>query len=218
MTARQFQRTVSRHHNNIFYHPYYSDTLFSLSENRLEPVFIERKIFKTPLENRMEYLGDEKAFFNYFRENEAYTTRIFYSTRYYLVIYNLGMITETLPNYLLYDKVSKQTYNYKQILRFDTGSLHFGFYNDYDGGLPFNPAHLSNELLIETHDPLRFKRFYLNGRDIQSCNVNGVCVIRHHEVKSGQCDHPERKMTLEHFINQINEDSNPVLIVARIKK
>ena len=217
MAARHFNQTVSRFNNKVYYHPYYSDTLFLLSENKLEPIFIEKKIPKVPLEHRLEYTGNEKVFGDYCINNEKYTTRIFNSKRFYLVIYNLGQISMTLPNYLLYDKITETTYNYKQNLNFITGILHYGFYNDYDGGLAFNPSFFLDEFLIEAHNPLNFKNYYLNGRYIQDCDKNGICTTNHYQIKSDYCEHPERKTILENFIRLIREDSNPVLIIARLK-
>ncbi|MDR1096853.1 MAG: 6-bladed beta-propeller, partial [Tannerella sp.] len=185
VSASRFHRTLFRYHDEIRYHPYYSDTLFSLSGERLEPVFVEHKIFKVPQAHRLEYLGDSQAFESYCIENDACATRFLETSRFMLVVYNMGRIFRTLPNYLLYDKQTAELYNYRQYMHFRNGRYHFGLFNDYDGGLPFNPEFTSGEYLIEACNAARFIRDYTNGREMMDCNKDStVCTIRHYDIRS----------------------------------
>jgi hypothetical protein len=102
-----------------------------------------------------------------------------------IVIYNLGHISQTLPNYLLYDKQTKELYNHKQRLIFENGRFHFGFFNDYDGGLPFNPDYCSDEYLIGVYDANLFRNDYLHGVDMKSCDEKTqICTLKHYEIRS----------------------------------
>jgi hypothetical protein len=185
VNASRFHRSLFRYHDEIRYHPYYCDTLFSLSNDQLKPIFIENKIFKVPLKYRLECLGNNSAFQKYCKENNAYTTRYLETSRFMIVIYNLGHISQTLPNYLLYDKHTKELYNYKQHLIFENDRFHFGFFNDYDGGLPFNPDYCSGEYLIGVYDVKQFINDYLYGRSLKNCNKETqICTINHYEIRS----------------------------------
>jgi hypothetical protein len=104
VSASRFHRSLFRYNDKIRYHPYYSDSLFSLVNEQLCPIFIENKIFKAPLQYRLEYLGDNEEFKEYCLKNNAYATRFFETSRFLLVTYNLGHIFQILLNYLLYDK------------------------------------------------------------------------------------------------------------------
>jgi hypothetical protein len=216
--ASRFHRSLFRCHNEIRYHPYYSDTLFSLSGEQLKPVFVENKLFKVPQAYRLEYLGDDQEFKTYCSENSAYATRFFETSRFMLVIYNLGHIIMTLPNYLLYDKQTTELYNYRQQLIFRNGRYHFGFFNDYDGGLPFNPTFSSGEYLIEAYNAGRFVREYTGGRDLDCDNDSTVCTVQHYDIRSDYYSSPSQKEILEQLSKRMTADDNPVLIVAKLKK
>jgi hypothetical protein len=219
VSASRFHRSLFRYNDEIRYHPYYSDTLFSLVNGRLDPVFIENKIFKVPLQHRLEYLGDNKEFEKYCLKNKAYATRFFETSRFMLIAYNLGHIFQTLPNYLLYDKQTLELYDYQQYLIFKNGRYHFGFFNDYDGGLPFNPQYSSGEYLIEAYNAKNFVNDYTRGRDLKECDKNGtVCKIQHYDIRSDRYSSIQKKETVEQISKQITADSNPVLIVVKTKK
>ena len=218
VNASRFHRTLFRYHDSIRYHPYYADTLFTLSNDTLQPVFVEKKIKKVPLQYRLENLGDESAFRLYCHEHEAYTTRFFETSRYVFVIYNIGYITQTLPSYLLYDKITAQLYNYKQEFNFSIGSLHLGLYNDFDGGLPFNPEYLSDEYLIEAYSATKFIRDYNEGRSITECDENNICISKSYDMRSNRSNNLEQTKLLEDLLQKIKVGDNPVLIIAKLKE
>jgi hypothetical protein len=219
VNASRFHRTLFRYQDQIRFHPYYSDTLFTLSNGRLTPVFIEQKLSKVSLERRLEYLGDIDTFERYCQENEAYATRFFESSRFMMVIYNMAQIDQTLPNYLLYDKQTSTLFNYKQQLNFDTGSLHYGIFNDLDGGLPFNPTNISGDFLIESYSAANFIRDYTVGRNLKSCNPDGsICTIQHYDIKSNRFSDNNRQTVIKHIAYRLKTDDNPVLIIAQLKK
>ncbi len=210
--ASAFQRSLFHYQDGIRYHPYYCDTLFALTDTLLKPVFIEKKIFKVPLEHRLEYVGDEETFTSYCVKQQAYATRFFESDRYIFIDYRLGYLEPILPNYLLYDKSTDSLFNYKQELVFKNKSLHFGLYNDYDGGLPFSPAFMSGEYFIQSFSAYYFKEAYTKGRNLD--NGHGT---EHYEIKSNYPARKERKKPLDDLVKRLNPEDNPVLMIVKLK-
>jgi hypothetical protein len=217
VNTSKFHCSLFRYNDEILYHPHYSDTLFLLSDNGLSPIFVENIISKVPLQQRLEYSDDIEKFEKYCIENKAYITCFFETGAFTFVVYRLGHLNRSLPNYLLYDKQTRKTYNYKQNLIFENGRLHFGFFNDYDGGLPFNPEYCSGEYLIEAYDAKLFISDYQHGMSLKSCSKNGVCTVNHYEIKSNHYSSLKGKNIIEKLSTQIKPEDNPVLVVAKVK-
>jgi hypothetical protein len=118
----------------------------------------------------------------------------------------------------LYDKQTSELYNYQQQFIFENGRYHFGFFNDYDGGLPFNPQYSSGEYLIEACNAENFAYDYTRGRDMKECNENGTfCKIQHYDIRSDRYSSIQRKNIIEQICKQITADSSTILIVAKTK-
>lgn len=145
-------RTLFRTSEGLRYHRCYRDTLFAIEQDMtLEPILIEQKIKKVPLEKRIECVGgDMMEYLNYCLENKTYAVRVFENSRYYIAEYLLGRSTNMLPNYFIYDKKNGKLNRIENDLSrgFETHQLHFGIFNDYDGALAFTPLYQSGDYLI----------------------------------------------------------------------
>lgn len=148
---RKWYRSLSKQNNNLYYHPFYNDTLFIIKDKKLQPFAVEKILKKVPLNHRIEYTGESPADFSkYCKMENKYATRFYNSTRYLIVEYRNASINYSLSNYLIYDKKNKtlsQTYNDLK-KGMESKILHFGIFNDWDGGLSLSPSFLYNNHLI----------------------------------------------------------------------
>jgi hypothetical protein len=234
-TNRAWQRPLFRDYDGICYHSSCNDTLFSIDAETLEqsPAVIEQKLPKAPLKRRLEYTGEKvEDFYAYctntytcsdsyqdiWTDSSKYATRFFNTSRYLIVGYTHGSLNLPTSNFLLYDRKTKtlsRTHNDlgKSI---DAKFLHFGIFNDYDGGLSFEPEHQSGDYLIMVnagasqggmrHFP---KELYFEGRKI----VNDHCICRSNVYQNARY-----KERLDNFFtNEVDSKNNTVLTVVKLK-
>ena len=191
-TNKVWLRSLFRDYNRICYHPSYNDTLFSIDAETLEqsPVAIEQKLPKVPLNRRLEYTGEKinkfhayctntytcsDSYQDIWTDSSKYATRFFNSSSYLIVGYTHGSLKLPTSNFLIYDKkTGSLSLTHNDVSKsLNQKSLHFGIFNDYDGGLSFEPEHQSRDYLImvnagASQGGMRSfpKELYLNGRKI----------------------------------------------------
>ena len=214
--AMRFQRCLFKYYNSVMYHPYYSDTLYQWSDNLIEPVVIETKIDKVPVEQRLEYTGDLHSLIKYCLENKVHTTRFFVNSRYILAVYNLS-VHQSVDSYLLFDKQEEKVYQYEQELHFNGKMLHYGIYNDFDGGMPFIPSDISGDYLIGHYDAFLFKERYLNGHT-SKCVGENCPPNAHFDFRTDKFMNIKHKEAVDKLVNKIYRDDNPILMILILKK
>lgn len=232
---RSWQRSLFRAYDGICYHPFYSDTLFSIDSVTLAqtPVVIEQKLPKVPLERRLEYTGETVEEFqkycinisSYSNQNQSiwtdsskYATRFFDTSRYLIAGYTHGSLVQPTSNFLIYDKKTKVLSRTDNDLRKSMGAkfLHFGIFNDYDGGLSFEPEHQSGEYLIMVNAGSSQggmadfpKKLYLEERTIGD---------NHYVCRSNVYLKPQYKEELDDFFaNEVDGENNTVLTIVKLK-
>jgi hypothetical protein len=234
-TNRGWQRLLFRDYYGICYHSSYDDTLFSIDAKTLEqsPIVIEQKLPKVPLKRRLEYTGERiDKFYAYctniytcsdsrqdiWTDSSKYATRFFNTSRYLMVGYTHGSLNCPTSNFLLYDKKTNtlsRTHN-DLAKSLDARFLHFGIYNDYDGGLSFEPEHQSGDYLIMINAGLSQggmkhvpKELYFEGRKI--ANDHYIC-------RSNVYLSPQYKERLDDFFtNKVDGKNNTILTVVKLK-
>lgn len=234
-TNRVWQRSLFRDYYGICYHSSYNDTLFSIDAETLEqsPAVIEQKLPKVPLKRRLEYTGEKiEDFYAYctniytcsdsphdiWTDSSKYATRFFNTSRYVMVGFTHGSLNLPTSNFLLYDRKTKTLNRTHNDLRkgIDAKFLHFGIFNDYDGGLSFEPEHQSGDCLIMVNAGLSQggmrhfpKELYFEGRKI---------VNDHYICRSDVYLSPQYKERLDDFFtNEVDSKNNTVLTVVKLK-
>lgn len=216
-------------------HPSYNDTLFAIDAKVLKqlPIVIEQKLPKPPLEKRLEYTGEQiPDFHNYctntytcsisyqdiWTDSSKYATRFFNTSRYLIVGYTHGSLMLPMSNFLIYDKETNalsRTHN--DLAKGITANfLHFGIFNDYDGGLSFEPEYQSGDYLIMVdagvsqggmkHYP---KELYFEGCKI----VDDTCICRSNRFQNPQY----KKRADDFFTNEVDSKNNTILTIAKLK-
>lgn len=211
----------------------------------LPPVIIEEKLPKVPFEKRLEYTGEQIGVFhryctnnhsyddNYICDNSIpwqegdpsiwtdsckYATRFFNTSRFLIVGYTHGSLMLPLSNFVIYDKKTKTLSRTRNDLNKGLGTnfLHFGIFNDYDGGLSFEPEHQSGDYLIMVNAGAsqggmmrRPKELYFEGRKITDTH----CVCRSNTYQNLQ----NKERADAFFANEVNSETNTVLTIAKMK-
>lgn len=137
---KSWRRSLFHACNGARYHRLYDDTLFCIKSTKLIPIAIEQKISKVPLKHRSEYTGQRPdEFFKYCKKENKYATRFYDTPRYLITEYLNGAMQIDIPNFLVYDKKNEtlNRTNHNLVQSMENKNLHFGFLNDYDGGLAF---------------------------------------------------------------------------------
>lgn len=203
------------------YYPSYSDTLYEVRPNTiLRPVLTENKITKVPLEHRLEYSGQHVN--DYIKESVAKNwnaVRHFETSRFCIMEYKAGGHNLSLSNYLIYDKTNgklHRTNNRLNLALKEAGRLHFGIFNDYDGGLAFAPSSQSGEYLVmvnaskqqggqETHPHTLFQ----TGRTLGGKN---------YQVRSDVWSEESHRQQLTAFFRDFDEKQHSMLMIVKPKK
>lgn len=216
--SRKWHRTLSRQNNKLYYHPFYNDTLFIIEKNKRIPYAIENKIQKVPFHHRIEYTGESpNSFIKYCQKENKYATRFYNSSRYLILEYRNGSLNYSLSNYLIYDKKNKtlsRTYNNLK-KGFDSKILHFGIFNDFDGGLAFSPSHLcDNYLIMVNAGEMQGKKgnntpeLYKQGRMIKDTL---------YKCRSDQFIHFDYRKKAEEFFNEQASTNKLILTIVKLK-
>lgn len=216
----QWPRTLFRTSEGLRYHRCYRDTLFAIEQDMtLHPVLIEQKISKVPLEKRIENVGgDMMEYLNYCAKGKKYAVRLFENSRYYIVEYLGGRSHSNLPNYLIYDKNGKKLNRVENDLfhGLETHQLHFGIFNDYDGGLAFTPVFQSGDYLIMVNGGeaqgrgSNFpKALYKMGKNIEN---------EQYPCRSDVYRNIEDKKRADVFFDNFDEEKNTMLMIVKLKK
>lgn len=194
---------------------------------------IEQKLPKVPLERRLEYTGETVDDFHSYcintytcsdsshdiwTDSSKYATRFFNTSRYLIVGYTHGSLMLPTSNLLIYDKQTKILSRTDNDLSKSIAAkfLHFGIFNDYDGGLSFEPEHQSGEYLImvnagSSQGGMRDypRELYLEGRKIAD---------DHYICRSNVYQKPQYKEKLDDFFtNEVNSKNNTVLTIIKLK-
>lgn len=213
-------RTLFRTSEGLRYHRCYRDTLFAIEQDMtLHPVLVEQKISKVPLEKRIECVGgDMMEYLNYCYENKKHAVRFYENSRYYIAEYLVGRSSSSLPNYLVYDKKSGKLNRVENDFSrgFETHQLHFGIFNDYDGGLAFTPLYQSGNYLIMVNAGEAQGRgsdfprtLYKRGKRI--ANEQYPC-------RSDVYRNIDDKERADSFFNNFNEENNTMLMIVKLKR
>lgn len=233
---RTWQRILFRSNGTLCYHAPYSDTLYAIHGHtlNLSPTVVEEKLAKVPLKKRLEYTGEKVedlhryctnmytcpiGYYDIWTDSSKYITRFFETSRYLIVGYTHGSLMLPTSNFLIYDKKKKVLSRTHNDLQKSVGKkrLHFGIFNDYDGGLAFEPEHLSGEYLImvnagESQGGAKNhpKELYLKGRKVAENQYTMVSdVYRKAEYK---------KRADDFFNKEIgDEDKHTVLTIIKVK-
>lgn len=213
-------RTLFRTSEGLRYHRCYRDTLFAVEQDmNLEPILIEQKISKVPLEKRIECVGgDRMEYLKYCHENKKYAVRVYENSRYYIAEYLLGRSSNMLPNYLVYDKTTGKLNRVENDLSrgFETHQLHFGIFNDYDGALAFTPLYQSGDYLI-----------MVNGGEAQGRGSNfpkalykrgKIIENKQHPCKSDVYRSASDKKRAETFFDNLDEENDTMLMIVKLKR
>ena len=213
-------RTLFRTSEGLRYHRCYRDTLFAIEQNMtLNPILIEQKISKVPIEKRIECVGgDMIEYLNYCYENNKYAVRVYENSRYYIAEYLLGRNSQMLPNYLVYDKKSGRLSRGENDLSrgFETHQLHFGIFNDYDGALAFTPLYQSGDYLIMVNGGEAQgrgsgfpKALYKRGKNIEN---------EQYPCRSDVYRSIEDKKKVDAFFNNLDEENDTMLMIVKLKR
>ena len=159
----------------------------------------------------MEYL-------NYCAENKKYAVRLFENNRYYIAEYLEGRSHNNLPNYLIYDKNDRKLNRVENNLfhGLETHQLHFGIFNDYDGGLAFTPVFQSGDYLImENGGEAQGK----GGAIPKTLYKKGKWIINEqYPCRSDVYRSIEDKKRAEVFFDNLDEKKNTMLMIVKLKK
>lgn len=215
---REWFRCLYRQNKNVYYHPFYNDTLFIVKNHQLIPQIIEHKIEKVPVEHRIEYTGKNfYDFAKYCQNNGKYATRFFNSSRYVFIEYKNGSIKNYLSNYLIYDKKTKVLYRICNNLNNGLNSkiLHFGIENDYDGGLAFSPSYLCGDYLImvnagdmQGEKGKNTRELYLKGKMIKDTL---------YKCKSDKFINVVYQNKTDKFFNKESNENKIILMIVKLK-
>lgn len=210
-----------RNEDGCRYYPSYSDTLYEVRKDAtIHPVMVENKISKIPLKYRLEYSGqDFNQFVQEMIDKGWNSVRHFETSRFHLVEYKIGGYSQMLSNYLVYDKNNKKLYRTNSQLTSalkKASLLHFGIFNDYDGGLAFAPSSQSGDYLIMVNASgqqgkynTRPKTLYEEGR------MNGG---KSYQVRSGVCKSSSHRQRLMDFFRDFDEKKYSMLMIVKPKK
>lgn len=213
-------RNLFRNSEGVRFHRCYGDTLFRVKQDMtLQPVFVEEKISKVPIEKRREYVGgNREEYLKYCAENKKYAVRVFENSRYYIAEYLEGKSSSNLPNYLVYDKMDGKLNIVESDLMhsLEMHHLHLGIFNDYDGGLAFTPLSQTGDYLImedagETQGRGKYfpKTLYNKGKWI---------IDEQYPCKSNVYRSIEAKKTADAFFDNLDEKENTMLTIVKLKK
>jgi len=173
--------------NNSFYvkENLLNDTLYKLTPSlELIPQYIfDSGKYKCPVKLRQEFM----SFFENNKLKYFQPLHIFDSQSYLIFFY----IFNKKKYYGFYQKSNKETYTFQSN----------GIYNDYDGGVDFQPIYQRNNELIG----------YVNAMDLID-HVNSKL------FKNSTPKYPEKKKELEKLANSLNENDNPVLMLVKLKE
>lgn len=215
-----WSRTLFRTSEGLRYHRCYRDTLFAIGHDMtLKPILVEQKISKVPLDKRIECVGgDMMEYINYCRRNKKYAVRMYENSRYCITEYLSARSSMELPNYLVYDKKNGKLNRVENDFSrgFKTHQLHFGIFNDYDGGLAFTPLYQSGDYLImvnggeaQGYGSNFPKMLYERGKKIE----NEV-----YPCRSGVYRSIDDKKRVDTFFDNLDEEKNTMLMIVKLKK
>lgn len=213
-------RTLFRTSEGLRYHRCYRDTLFAIQQDMtLYPLLIEQKIAKVPLEKRIECVGGNMTeYLNYCYENDKYAVRTYETSRYYIAEYLLGRSPFSLPNYLVYDKETGKLNRIELNLDhgFETHQLHFGIFNDYDGGLAFTPLYQTGDYLImvnggeaQGRGAAFPKALYKRGKSIKN---------EQYSCRSDVYRSINDKKRADAFFDNLDEREDTMLMIVKLKR
>ena len=188
MYIHTYEDWFYRFDNHIYYKNLFNDTLFHIVKNIIQPHYI----FDTGKHSPPYDLKSNPN--NVFEQLYNY--------------YQIYPILETDPfiffsvhyekkdSAFLYDKHSKKTVKLKN------GEKGKGFHNDIDGGLPFWPDYVNNrQELISHYWPFDLKETMFD-----------------YEIHSYSIRNNEAHEKLKRMLNNLKENDNPVVVIARLKK
>lgn len=226
-------QTGSRTHNSVWHHrlfrsdegcryyPSYADTLYEVREDAtIHPVMVENKISKIPLEHRLEYSGQRlDEFIQEMLDRGWNAVRHFETSRFHLAEYKIGGYAQMLSNYLIFDKESGKLYRTSfQLLDAlkGEGPLHFGIFNDYDGGLAFAPSSQSGEYLVMVNAGGQQGGYHTRPRTLfQEGRVNTGKAF---QVRSDVWTDSSHRQRLERFFQDFDEKKHSMLMMVKPKK
>ncbi len=215
-----WRRLLFRGYDGVYYHPFFNDTVYFVQHTNLQPAIIEKLVKKVPLKHRLEYTGEPiNDFHKYCLTEKKYATRFFETKKYIIVEYQIGSLKNSISNYFIYDKTTKKlscTHNDLLSLLTHSQHLHIGIFNDYDGGLAFQPMHQTGDYLImidagagQGAKDSKPSELYKKGREIKDklyrC-TSGVWIKKRH------------KDAAESFFNNHKDDNSTILTIIKLKE
>lgn len=214
-----WNRPLYKTSQGLRFHRCYGDTVFSIGSDRiLRPVLIEQKIKKVPLSNRLEVVGgNEIEYLNLCDKEGFYGTRMYENSRFFLIEALIGKSSFRLPNFLLYDRKNNLLSCIENNITkgLENGTLHFGIFNDYDGGLAFAPICQSGDFLImanagETQGKAGShpKSLYTKGR-----KISGLL----YKCRSDVFSNIENRNRLEDFFQHFDDEKDTMLMIVKLK-
>ena len=215
-----WRRLLFRGYDGIYYHPFFNDTVYFVQHTNLQPAIIEKLVKKVPLKHRLEYTGEPiNDFHKYCLAEKKYATRFFETKKYIIVEYQIGSLKNSISNYFIYNKITKKlscTQNDLLSLLTNSQRLHIGIFNDYDGGLAFQPMHQTGDYLImidagagqgaKNSNP---SELYRKGREIKD---------KLYKCTSGVWIKEKYKDAAESFFDKNKEDNSTILTIVKLKR
>ena len=200
----------------IGYYPWYEDVVYWLNENgETEPFFTEKVLKKVPVNHRTEVTGGElDEYIKQCKTNMWSTPRYYINKRFILAQYVYGRSTTDLPGYLLYDKKNGKSRVHKDLFSFSI--MHYGLYNDYDGGIAFTPMNQCGDYLMMAGAGMAQggmsgfpKTLYNEGRKFGENTVPVVSNVSKDKRKS--------KVLSDFFLN-FDEDKQTMITALKLKQ
>jgi hypothetical protein len=186
-----FVNNVSVFNGNVYYWNHFNDTIFEISRYNYKPKYIFNLKDKKPPMRNQEF--DEYSRFitllNILETKNQLFIRYAYNQK---------------PHFTVYDKLNDVFSVVSKVID-GAQNTSYGFINDIDSGLLFDPAHYhsenGNEYLIGWFFPYEIKAHVASSA-----------------FKNSTPKYPEKKRELERLANSLSENDNPVLMIVKLKE
>ncbi len=179
--------------NEVFYREKYNDTIFKITSSIsfLPNIILSLGKYKIPIEHRIEFLASGKEFRKY--SSRYYNTKVEETNNYVFVTY-MSYLENDPKKALLYDKKAHIGFRLK-----NQNNKEIGMIDDIDNGLEFWP------LKIDGHYGL-------------ISWIDAPELLEQLEVKYGKSWKKMIKPKLQNLVKTLDENSNPVVMIATVKK
>jgi hypothetical protein len=216
--ASGYHRCIYRYKNELRFHPLYSDTVFAISTDTIEPVFAESIIEKVPVQHRLEFTGNLHEFRKYCYKYKKYIHRTYESDHYWHVTFQYAHLTKTFQSYLMYNKNDSTLILHEPRPIYTSDVIHLGYFNDWDGGIAIKPDFICDNKILSCYGAKEFLKLNSIGYRIQNCDSeDGVCKIELYKAKSGISLRLNTDQEREKILSNLNANDNPIIIALTLK-